>query len=245
MSVKMSDESSRVLAQHAKRPAEILRAIRATLKQWLDETATHLESKYLSGGSWREPRRGKTPLASRTGSLMRSMQTRVDQPTSGTIGSANNKYAKVLLDGKSWTMTPKNANHLWIPLPDNMTGNGVMRMSPREAMSIRTSSGKRALQIFTSKKGNLVAFMPGNLVEDKVGKQMGLVSGSGITAVSAGRHKRGELKGKEKGKLLFVLKKSVTVEGTDALGKAIQDKQPRLLELLSTAVMNIDAGGEN
>jgi len=242
MSIKMSDESKAVIAQHVRRPAELMTAMRAALKQGLEEIAAHLQSNYLRGGSWREPRRGNTPLAVRTGSLMRSIQTRLDGPLSGFVGSANNKYARMLLGDQTVGITPKRANHLWIPLPDNMTGGGIAKMSPREAMSVRTSTGKRALRIFKSKKGNLVAFMPGKVVDDKVGRQMGLVRGSG-TSVSAGRHKRGEFKGRDKGQLLFMLKKFVVVEGTDALAKSVQDKAQRMTDLLNEAINKVAAGG--
>lgn len=240
---KLDDASQRVLAEHAKRPQRIHAELRRRLRQGLSEAEAHLQDAYLRGGNWREKRGGKGPLAVRTGRLVGSTRSDVDEEFSGYVGSANNKYAKVHLGGDTWVMTPKNAKHLWIPIADNLGDGGVPRMSPRAAMDVRTPTGKRALRIFKSKAGNLVAFLPGKLVEDKVGKRLGLVSGSGVTAVSDGRYTRGKNKGRQKGKLLFVLKDQVEVKGTDALANAVNDKKGRMVELLQSGLNSALEGG--
>lgn len=238
INIAITPESQRVLEQHAKRPQVLRSLLAGALKQGLEEAGAHLQDKYLRGGRVGEPRRGTPPLANRSGRLVASIQTRLDRPEqlSGFVGSAGNKYARILLGAEAVGITPKNAKNLWIPLKDNMTPGGVTRMSPREAMEVKTSKGKRALRIFKSKKGNLVAFMPGEVTRDEATGQS--------TAKSLGKFKRGANKGRTKGTLLFVLKKYVVVEGTDALAKAVDDKRQRIGELLTGAVNRLAAGGD-
>jgi len=220
--LKFDEASQRVLADHAKRPQRVHAALRNSLKQGLSETEAHLQDAYLRGGNWRQPRGGKSPLAVRTGRLVGSTVSDVDQEWSGYIGSANNKYAKVHLGGETWVMTPKNAKHLWIPIADNLGGGGVPRMSPRAAMDVKTSTGKRALRIFKSKSGNMVAFLPD---------------------AKGGRYTRGKNKGRQRGQLLFVLKDQVEVKGTDALANAVNDKVVRMAELLQSGLTGAIEGG--
>lgn len=222
---QLDENSQRVLAEHAKRPQRVHAELRRRLLQGLNETEAHLQDKYLSGGNWREKRGGKAPLAVRSGQLRSSTRSEVDQEWSGYVGAANNKYAKVHLGGDKWVMTPKKARHLWIPIGDNLGPGGLMRMSPRAAMDVKTSTGKRALRIFTSKAGNKVAFLPD---------------------AGGGSYTRGKNKGRQRGKLLFVLKESVEVQGTDSLAKAVDDKTGRMVELLQSGLNDAvagDAGG--
>jgi hypothetical protein len=162
--------------------------------------------------------------------MRQSIRAELDEDLSGYVGSVGSKYAKVHLGGDTWVMTPKNAKHLWIPIADNLGGGGQMRMSPRAAMDVRTVTGKRALRIFKSKAGNLVAFLPeGHQASNVQTRETGL-------KLTNARYARGKNKGRQKGKLLFVLKDSVEVKGTNALELAVMDKLPRIGELLQAGV---------
>lgn len=242
ISISLTPESMDVLRRHVKRPFAVAQALNRALGQGLEETAGHLKHKYLSG---RYAGQLRTPgmLAVRSGSLRQAVMAEVDKPLSGTVGTSGEgpaaNYARVQLGDQTWAITPKSARYLWIPIADNLTKGGLPRWTPRAAMDIRTPSGKRALRIFKSKNGNLVAFVPGRIVSDKAGSKMGVVR-SADTAVAAGKYRsknqRGRPAGSVKGLLLFVLKSSVTVKGGDYLATAVKDKTPRIRELLESAL---------
>lgn len=150
-------------------------------------------------------------IAVRTGSLRQSVDSKVDEPDSGWIGvdgGPASQYAAVILGGDAVTIRPRQARHLWIPVGDNVDAGGRMRISPREAMGRRGKRGGRLLSIFKSRRGNLVA-----VLRDKV----------------PGVRRRG-------GKLLFVLKDSVTVEGRDALAKGADEMRDRMAEVIGQRI---------
>lgn len=215
--IEMSPESLRVIEQHAERPSLLIANLRAVHRQWMNETESHLKARYLAGGDTRSKRRGRPPLAVRSRGLQDS--TFVDQDTggggnvAGDIGAGRaraRKYARMQLGKGTTTIRPVSAKYLWIPIADNLTRGGRARMSPRDAMSRTGPTGKRLLQIFRSRRGNLVAVMP-------------------------------DAK-KKRGRLLFALKESVTVEGTDALARSVEDRRPRMRELLRQAIHAAEEG---
>lgn len=222
--IDTDEQSRRVLAQRARAPRAAVIALRAALGQGLEEMAAHVQVQMLTGGDWRTPRKGRPPLAVRSGDLRRSIVSRLDPAgpgagaISGVVGATRgpaSAYARAVLGEGDTTIRPKNAKHLWIPIGDNLTAGGAMRMSPREAMAERGPRGGRRLRIFKSRAGNLVAFLP---------------------APGGGRYTRGKNKGRSRGRLLFVLKDKVVVRGVDALGRGYHDKRERMRQLLNDAL---------
>ncbi|MEM6392512.1 MAG: hypothetical protein AAF797_07045 [Planctomycetota bacterium] len=139
------------------------------------------------------------PVGLRSGTLRNAMDHRKTRPFEGVIGVGEgpaSQYANAILGDQATTITPKNAKHLWVPVADNLNPSGQTRLSPRAAFD---QYGKR-LRIFRSKAGNLVVF-----------------------GAEGGRFKRGARKGLAKGKLLFVLKDQVVIEGTDALAEGVME----------------------
>lgn len=242
ISISLTPESMDVLRRHVQRPPAVAAALGRALSQGLEETASHLKHAYLSG-RYAGQLKTANMLAVRTGSLRQAIMAERDQPLSGTVGSSGEgpaaSYARVQLGDQTWTISPRAAKFLWVPIADNLTRGGLVRWTPRAAMDIRTPSGKRAMRIFRSKAGNLVAFVPGRIVQDEKGAKMGLVR-STDTAVAAGKYrnknKAGRPAGSVKGLLLFVLKSTVQVQGGDYLAKAVTDKTPRIRELLESAL---------
>lgn len=220
----LDPNSDSVYSQHAQRSPRLVAGVHDALSQGLNETAAHLASRYLVGGSTGVRRGGKAPLASRSGALVGSIDARMTGTWEGEVGAIRGakRYAKVLLTAGTTVITPKSAKNLWIPAGDNAYPKRKNPMSPREAMSKRGPSGKRLLSIFMSKAGNLVAFL-----RDPKG----------------GRFSRGKSKGRLRGKLLFVLKKRVEIQGSDALALAVEDKRPRVRSLIQTAANNAIGGG--
>lgn len=209
--MQMSEESIRIINAHAERPRKFALALRSGLGQALDETASYIKRTKFTGF-----RRGtlggkRDMIAVRTGSLRQSVDSKVDEPDSGWIGvdgGPASQYAAVILGGDAVTIRPRQARHLWIPVGDNVDAGGRMRISPREAMGRRGKRGGRLLSIFKSRRGNLVA-----VLRDKV----------------PGVRRRG-------GKLLFVLKDSVTVEGRDALAKGADEMRDRMAEVIGQRI---------
>lgn len=222
---RLDPGSEGVYADHKGRARRLLSGVNKALGQGANETAAHLQRNYLVGGDPSSPRRGRTPLANRSGALARAVDGVLVGTWEAVVGAIHDapRYARSILGKGTTTITPKSANHLWIPIADNRTKSGLTRMSPREAMEKRGPRGGRLLSIFKSKRGNLVAF----LREAKGRSRL-------IT--------RGKNKGRQRGLLLFVLKKSVEVQGTDALAKAVEDKRPRVQSLIQAAAIVALAG---
>ncbi|MEM9414999.1 MAG: hypothetical protein AAGA29_05905 [Planctomycetota bacterium] len=183
-----------------------------------------LKVNLLRGGNPGEKRNGKLPLAARSTALLQAIHHELDGPFSGTYGAAQgpaSAYARTILDAGVTTITPKNAKHLWIPVGENLTKSGQMRMSPREAFEQKGPRGGTMLSIFKSKRGNLVAFL-----RDPKG----------------GTYTKGKNKGRQRGKLLFVLKDEVQVEGTDALNVAYLNREGHIDGLFDQALQLAIAG---
>lgn len=158
----------------------------------------------------------------RSGALRQDLTHVQTDPFGGHVGTTARTaaYARTVAGKGTTTITPKKSKHLWIPAGDNLTPSGQTRISPSAAFELKGPRGGNLLSIFTSRAGNLVA-----VLRSAIGKRRGA---------------RGKASG---GKLLFVLKKSVTVRGTDAVGRAGEDIRPRGLELLGIAVSSLDTSG--
>lgn len=215
----ITKESERVIDDHARRPADA----RAALRTWLRDILTDAEQQtklafepYSKGGQTsRGGDDGKIQMRSRM--LRNAVTFALDRSNfRGWYGLPDGagviKYGWLLTDEKK-TIVPKNANHLWIPIADNLTASGVTRMTPREAMNVRGPRGGRAIRIFTSKKGNLVAMLPKN------------------TGKGRKTHARGERKGQRKMSLLFVLKDRVEVQGRGVLERVAEQRRQYWTEL--------------
>lgn len=238
VSIQLSPEGRAAIERHKQWAPQVTKAIDTALRMTLVSMENYTKVNLLRGGNWRSPRNGSLPLASRSGALLGAVTHAVDQPPfSGYIGTSANSpaaaYAKVLLGEGTTTIKPKSAKHLWIPIADNLTGSGQMRMSPREAFEHVTTSGKKLLRIFKSKAGNLVAFLPeAREASDVETRQQGY-------AATGRRYKRGKNKGRQRGKLLFVLKDQVTIKGTGALAQAINAKRDDFEGNLNTELSRV------
>lgn len=204
--------------------AAIARHLDGGLTQWLNETVTDIQVNDFRGGPGAGG--GQTPIGVRSGQLRQDLHAGGVEFLAGYIGTTGVTvaYARATLGDGETTITPKSAKHLWIPIADNLNPSGNARLSPKAAMSLRTSTGKRALRIFTSRRGNLVAFLPGEVDKD------------GGFRAQKGRYARGAKKGQQRGKLLFVLKDEVTVKGTDALVRGVKRTSARGQVILTSAV---------
>lgn len=209
----LTHESEQVISRNQNRAQRVLDFLDDAVKRVLIEVENHLIMNKLRGGSVHEKRDGKTPLASRSGTLMQAATHVKDEKLSGYVGFLKHvqDYAKVLLGPDIYTIKPKTAKNLWIPIGDNLTGKGVMRMSPSELFDQKGPRGGKLLSLFTSNAGNLIASL----------RRPAHVPGV--------RHKRD--------RLMFVLKKSVTVKGTDGLAEAARDKIEFAREQFHKALM--------
>lgn len=99
------------------------------MTQWALSTWRGVVSERMSGGSG---------VNRRTSNLARGWVVDTHETSDGleTIMQATGsgaKYAGALERGV--TITPKNGKFLWIPLAANLTGKGVARLTPRQAIS--------------------------------------------------------------------------------------------------------------
>lgn len=213
---QLDPASERVYQQHAGRAPRLLQMVDDALVQGTDETAAHLQNKYLRGGNPNVKRSGKPPLAVRSTALVTSVGFKKVGTWQTIVGSIKGvaKHARMLLLDGVTTITPKVAKFLWIPIGDNRSKRGGAKISPREALSKTGPRGGRLLRIFMSSNKNLVAF---------------------LRDAKGGTYTKGKNKGRQRGRLLFVLKKRVEVEGTNALPLAVEDKRSRVTSLLQLA----------
>jgi hypothetical protein len=201
-------ESIRVIEEHAARPRNLMRALSSSLRQALAEVETHIKVNYLRGGHHSEKRDGKPPLASRTGSLLQAVTHDMESQLSGYVGTAEGvttPYARAQLGDQDTVIRPKNAKWLWQPIADNLTGKGVARLTPTQAVEDGAY-----------------------FVKSKTNDKIYVMTTAKVPGV---RRKDGATK------LLFVLHKSVTVKGTNALAKGVEDKRGRIEALLQQGLI--------
>ncbi|MCC6679866.1 MAG: hypothetical protein IT445_03090 [Phycisphaeraceae bacterium] len=219
ISIGMSEQSRAVIARWQEAPQKIAEAVDAGVTQILNETAAYVQTRKLTG----------QPVKVRSGALHADVNYAKEGSFRGYVGTTTRTaaYAKTILGPDATTIKPRNAKHLWIPIADNLNASGLMNMSPREAMELTSPTGKRLLRIFKSKAGNLVAFLPQyQEASDLATRRQGGVR-------TGARYQRGKKKGMLKGKLLFVLKDQMVIQGTDALAQGVSEMAPRM-----TAIMN-------
>ncbi len=216
----MSDASLRVIDRHAQRPQKVLDSIQTALRQGLVEAETHVKVNMLSG-TYRAGQRnnGQTPVAVRSGSLRQAITHGMESEFMGFVGVTRgpaSRYARTILGDQDTVITPKSSKYLTIPIADNLTPSGQPRFP--SVADAAAAFGEESIEFIRSKSGNLVIF-----------------------ARTGGTYKRatkgGRKAGDAKGKLLFVLKKSVTIKGTDALAKGVQQQRDRIHELLEQGLM--------
>jgi len=221
ISIGLTSKSQQVIARWQQRPRQTVEAISAGVEQALAETESFIKANKLSGQSAKV----------RSGALRQDLTHKKTDAFGGHVGTTARTapYARTILGPGPTTIKPKNAKKLWIPIADNLTPSKLARMTPREAMSLKSPSGKRRLQIFTSKAGNLVAFLPdtdddGNTTRFKRN-----------TKAPRGGRKKGDTKGK----LLFVLKDQVVIQGTDALAQGAREMQTRITIIFNTKLQKV------
>jgi hypothetical protein len=186
--------------------------------QILRETESYIKANKLSGQD----------VNVRSGALRQDVTHEQTDAFGGHVGTTARTapYARTILGPGPTTIKPVNRKKLWIPIADNLNPSKVARYTPSEVMELKTPSGKRRLQIFTSKAGNLVAFLPD-------------VDADGNTQRYKRDTKGGAKKGQAKGKLLFVLKDEVTIQGTDALAQGVRELSTRMRTILNTALQRV------
>lgn len=201
----------------------LLANLNRAVEQGLDETAQVLKRSALTGGNWKTPRLGQSPLAVRSGALRQSITFERDGHLTGTVGSgsgAASAYARVQLGAEDTTIKPSaGKKYLAIPIADGLNPSGLPNQytlgGPRNVPVLTDPQTNRQikLRIFRSRAGNLVGFLP-----------------------TGGVFKRGAKKGQQKGLLLFVFKEQVEIKAGNRLAATVQAQTPRLLELLQQGV---------
>jgi len=216
IAIGMTSKSREVIAQWQQRPRRVVEAVEAGVKQALAEVETFIKVNKLSGQSAKV----------RSGTLRQDLTHEQTDALGGHVGTTarTKAYAKTILGPGPTTIKPKSAKHLWVPIADNLSPSGLARMTPREAMGLTDAKGRRRLKVFKSKAGNLVAFLPD---VDDAGKTQRFKRG---TKGPRGGRKKGDTKGK----LLFVLKDQVVIQGTDALAQGAREMQTRITVIFNT-----------
>lgn len=209
-SLAFTPESQAAILRYGSAPQRVA----AALGEGVERVLTAAENQLMLdlSGPAGAGRGGATPVGLRSGALRAAATHLRDKPLGGYVGTREGptqKYARAILGPDATTIKPVNADHLWIPVADNLGPTLQPRMSPTEFF-------QRGGRVFRSKRGNLVAF---------------------LADAKGGRYQRGSKKGQLRGKLLFVLKDQVTVQGTDALRKAVEKVQPRAAEIFNAAIV--------
>ncbi len=221
IAIGLTSKSQQIIAMWQRYPERLVEAIDTGVGQWLAETESFIKANKLSGQSAKV----------RSGALRQDLTHQQADPFSGHVGTTARTaaYARTILGPDTTTITPKSAKHLWLPIADNLNPSGLARMTPREAMGLTTPSGRRRLQVFKSKAGNLVAFLPD---ADDAGKTQRFKR---KTKGKSGVRAKGDLKGK----LLFVLKDQVVIQGTDALAQGAIEMTTRGTIILNTLIQGV------
>jgi hypothetical protein len=226
VSIAFSADAQRLIAEWRTVEQRLADAIDDGFSQFITEVESSIKVNELTGGE----------VNVRTGSLRQDVTGQVDGPLSGFVGTARGSttpYARTILGPDETTIRPVNANHLWVPIADNLNPSGVARYSPK---ALYETFGKDRIKIFTSKAGNTVVFVED---QDEAGKTQRYKRNS----YSKDNKAVVRRKGQAKGKLMFVLKDEVVIQGTDALAKGAQRMMPRGQELLTAAIRSALPGG--
>ena len=219
----ITPESRAVIAQWQGVEQRIVDAIDAGLTQYLNEVASSLKKNEVGGGL----------VGMRSRNLRNSIVGEQDGPLSGFVGTTQGTttpYARAILGPDDTTIKPVDADHLWVPIADNLNPSGA-KYTPK---ALFDTFGDR-VKIFTSKRGNTVVFVEDEKNEDGSKSRY-------KQAVNRGKNK-GRQKGDLKGELMFVLKDEVVIHGTDALAIGAQRMQPRGAEILTQHLRRAIPGG--
>ncbi|MEL7087612.1 MAG: hypothetical protein AAGL98_04100 [Planctomycetota bacterium] len=219
-SIGLTPASLAVIDRQADGMQRVAEALDAGMDQVLSESESYIKAEQFSGG----PSPGGGQVGVRTGGLRQDITHERTGPLSGTVGttSRTSDYARAVLGPDATTIRPRNAKKLWVPIADNLNASGVSRFSPR---ALFDAFGRDRIQIFESKKGNTVVFVQDERNED--GSQSRFKRDS---------KKSGRSKGDLKGRLMFVLKDQVVIQGTDALAAGVRAMGDRASEILTAKV---------
>lgn len=217
IAIGLTSTSQRIIANWQQYPSQIVEAIDGGVGQLLAETETFIKANKLSGQSAKV----------RSGALRQDLTHEQTDTFGGFVGTTarTSPYASTILGPDAVTIKPVNAKYLWVPLPGNLQ-HLPSSLTPREALELKGPTGKRRVSIFTSKAGNLIAFLKD--VDDEGNTQR-------FKRNTKGGRKKGELKGKP----IFVLKDQVIVQGTDALAEGASEMSTRGTIILNTRIQAI------
>lgn len=215
LAIGFTPESQRLLQQWDGTSTRIVDELDNAFSQFITEVESFTKSEYFGEGK---------AINNRTGNLVQAVTGEVDGPLSGFVGTTQGTttpYARPILGPGQTTITPKEANHLWVPVGENLTPSGVARFTPK---GLYDTFGKDRINIFMSKNDNLVVFVEDPRNDD------------GSKARFTRKTKSGRVKGDLKGRVMFVLKDKVIIVGTDALAKGAQRMIPRGQQLFGDAI---------
>ena len=210
VAIGFSEDSRRAFERWREAPQRFVDALDAGMTQVLFEAETAVKVGGFSGGA--SPGGGQVGI--RSGELRQDVTHEQIDAFAGTVGTTARtaEYARAVLSPDATTIRPVNAKHLWVPIADNLNPSGVARYSPR---ALFDAFGKR-VRVFTSKAGNKVAIVgPETSSDDDA-------SGGSST--------------QQRGRLMFVLKDQVIIQGTDALAREIAAKTDRYRDILTQAM---------
>ena len=209
--------SESLLARWQEAPQRVAEALDGGMDQVLAEVEASIKVNELSGKAG-SGGGGNTPVGLRSGNLRQDITHERDEGLAGTVGTTQrtSHYARAILGPDTTTITPVNAENIWVPIADNLNPSKVARYSPRELFD---EFDEDRIDIFTSKAGNTVVFLRDPKTED------------GGNDRFKRNTKAGRKKGDLKGRLMFVLKDQVVIEGTDALAEGAENMRPRIAEI--------------
>ncbi len=215
IAIGFTPESVRAMQQWDRVSTDLVENLDQAFSQFIIEVESFVKNEYFGQGK---------EINNRTSNLFQAVKGEVIGPLKGFVGTTQGTttpYARAILGPGQTRITPKNKSHLWVPVANNLNPSGVTRYTPK---GLYDTFGKDRISIFTSKRGNTVVFVKDEKNEDGSNQRF-------KRATKAGR-RRGDLKGR----LMFVLKDEVIIEGTDALAKGVQRMLPRGNELINDAV---------
>lgn len=221
----VSRDSLALIERHAGAPGRVLSGVRESLGRGLTAITNYLQTRLLIGGSASSRRGGSLPLAARSRSLLRSIDSELTGPLSGRYGSISGDasvYAGVQLLDETTVITPRSGRLLTIPIGKALDPSGVPRFdSPRDAAERYGQDGAW----IKSKTGAVVYFQP--------------TGGS----YQRGNRSAGIQRGDPKGEVLFVGVPRVTIRGTGALRRSYEDKRDYVLGLIAQGAAGGFGGG--
>ncbi|MBB6429220.1 hypothetical protein HNQ40_001026 [Algisphaera agarilytica] len=220
ISIAFTDESTRLMDEWRKFPQLVGPALERGVIQVLQEAESEVKNTQFGPDG---------VINNRSGNLRQDITHKRTDRMEGVVGTTSRTapYARTILGPGSTTITPKSAGkRLWIPVADNLNPSGVARFSPRAFFD---TFDRKRIKIFTSKNGNKVVFL-----EDRDAE------GRRVIRKRDGRGRaEGRKAGEVRGKLMFVLKDRVVIQGTDALASAVREYMPRAQEVITEKLREV------